>query len=1402
MPGASRPLPRWGLLVVVLVALVASLLQAPGLLVADTKLDLVVDPRGFLERASHLWSSLAPFGQTQNQAYGYFFPQGAFFVATDALAVPAWVAQRIWWAILFAAGFWGIIRVTEALGIGTRPSRIIAAAAYACSPRVLTTIGAISSETTPMMLAPWVLLPVILALDGRSRRPLWQLAAASAFAVACMGAINAVATAFGAAVAVVWWLAHRPDRRWWRFTAWWVPLGIVATAWWTVPLLMLGSVSPPFLDYIESAGTTTRWTSLVEVLRGTDSWTPFISPDRMAGAILVTQPVSVLATGLVAAAGLAGLALPSPARGRLVLVLVIGLVGIGVGYAGAWGSPISEIARTFLDGAGAPMRNVHKLEPLIRLPLAVGLAALLARAPLPGAVPRPVWRRAIAHPERAPIMAVATAVVLAVAVATSLVWTGKLAPRGAHGGIPDYWAQAAQWLASNSEGPETGLPSRALVVPAAPFGSQVWGLTRDEPLQPLATTPWGSRDIVPLIPPGGIRMLDSVQRLLVAGQPSAGLAPMLAAQGIRHVVLRNDIDPVTGQSVSPAIARQTLLGSPGLVEAETFGGPVGPRPPESDGGDDESITVASAGTRPRFPAIEIFEVVTDPSFPAGARTIPVADVPVVQGGPEVLLRLHERAHPDEAVPHVLSRDALAAGLPVGPITVTDTPVAREADFGRVDHQRSHALSRDDPRRTRNRVADYATEEPLVHAVPVGPSITVSSSAGDATQIGAVQPGAGPAAAVDGNDSTAWLSNSGEAAVGQWLQLDFEDPIEQAVLRITTSTAAAGPEVRFLEVRTENGSSTVHVPEAGDEVVAALPLGSTTWARITARSTEDGSLGGQFGIAELSVAAEGREVELGRVLDVPPAPAGATVTAWDLGQEHPQRLPCLDGPVQAICLPSLGRAAEEPGVLSRRITTDEEIEASARLFVRSRQSGGLEELLTGEDAPRGVGPTSIGDTRGSAFAAADGDPRTVWYAPATSSVAARDLPTVTVELPGEHEVTGVDVTLPRARVPAMPTALRVDTGESTTTVQVTAAQREQGSVSITVPAVTTDQVEVTILDWRETRTTEPFGLSSTVPPGIADIAVRSSDGVIGARDEAPRVIEIDCEDGPRLAVGEDTVRFSVTMTEAEARAGSMVEAIPCDSSVVQLGPGTSMVTVDPGEVLQVDGARLEIPAAPVGGSGSAMPVEATEWSPAHRVVEVDAASDELLVIPESRNTGWVAHGPDGTRLDPVTINGWQQGWVIPAGTTGSVTLSYPLDTGYRLALFGGLALLVPLGSVLLLRREDEGTDVPPSRAWRSRRLAMLGGLAAAALIAGVPGAVLYLLVAASAWGISRQWGPARASRGLAIGAGTAMALSAAVLSTGPWRSPSGYLGDDASTQALALVAVAAVVIAAWPTRRDP
>jgi arabinofuranan 3-O-arabinosyltransferase len=54
-------------------------LQAPGRLAADTKMDVVFEPWRFLGRALHLWNSSSDFGFLPNQYAGYLFPMGPFF---------------------------------------------------------------------------------------------------------------------------------------------------------------------------------------------------------------------------------------------------------------------------------------------------------------------------------------------------------------------------------------------------------------------------------------------------------------------------------------------------------------------------------------------------------------------------------------------------------------------------------------------------------------------------------------------------------------------------------------------------------------------------------------------------------------------------------------------------------------------------------------------------------------------------------------------------------------------------------------------------------------------------------------------------------------------------------------------------------------------------------------------------------------------------------------------------------------------------------------------------------------------------------------------------------------------------------------------------------------------------
>ena len=1399
--------------------------QSPGLTAPDTKLDLTANPLRFLARAATLWNSDLPFGQAQNQAYGYLFPHGTFFLIGHELGLPGWVTQRLWWALLLTAGCWGLLRVAEALGIGTRTSRLIAAAAFALSPRVLTTLGSISSETLPMMLAPWVLLPVILALSpnsspmrGPAPPPVRVLAARAGIALALMGAVNAVASLAACLPALIWWACHRPNRLWWRFTGWWALASALAVTWWVVALLSLGRVSPPFLDFIESSGVTTQWTSLTEVIRGTSAWTPFVAPNSTAAASLVTQPALVLATILVAAGGLAGLALRSmPARGRLVTMLVIGLVLLTAGYTGALGSPVAHQVQLFLDAAGAPLRNIHKLEPVIRIPIVLGLAHLLGRIPLPGSAARPVWVRSFAHPENDKRVAAGVVVLTALAVATSLAWTGRLTPPGAFTAIPDYWHQTADWLDEHNTGEHnTGSPTpgRVLVVPGAPFANQLWGNTHDEPLQVLGESPWGVRDSIPLTPPQTIRALDSVQRLMAAGRPSAGLADTLARQGISYVVVRNDLDPQDSRSARPLLVHRAIDGSPGLVKVAEFGEPVGPGTVEG--------FITDSGLRPMFGAIQVYRV--DPTGPtdAGAAVQPGAPyltdaaAPVrVAGGPESLLRIDERRRllrQSPLGPMLLLSDAHKAGLgtPAGDgVIVTDTPVNRETDYGRVDDHSSAVRAPGDRRTTFNRVPDYPVPgAPLVSGRWSGGRLSASSSSSDATTLPNVAPASGPVAAVDRDPATAWVSNALQPALGQWLQIDFDRPITNAALTLTPSATAVGAQVRKIQVSTTGGTTTVGFDEPGVPLTVALPYGETPWVRITAVGTDDGSSGVQFGITELSVTqydASGfaNPVDLRHTVVVPAPPAGSPVAAWDLGSELLGRDGCADSPDGVQCAASMSLAPEEPVTLSRTltvpVTTNGAMDVVPTVWVRARQGPRLADLVAAPGSSRATGDADLIDIAGSAYAAADGDPRTSWTA-SQSVVQYRSAPTLTLTLPRPEEVTALRITPSTSPVPTHPTLVAIDLGDGP---QVRTLDSGAGTQTVAVRPRVTGTVRISLLEWDDVIDRTALGFDQLKPPGLAEVTALGAGGTaLGAADAAvnrSRRVEVPCGQGPVLAVSGRFVQTSVSTTVAALLSGDPIPARACDPTPIALRPGDQELLISPGDAFITDGVQLSGPLADRLATAATSPADIAAWSADRREISLSrSATARILVVPESVNPGWTARTPDGATLTPIAVNGWQQGWVIPGGAAGPVTLSFTSNGVYRAGLTVGLALLpvlLALALVPALRRRAPGAAPRP---WSPRWAAGAGVLGAGALIGGAAG--LAIFGAALLTGYLLRHRQQLRDRLTLLAVPVGLITAGVLLSRYPWRSVDGYIGHSPWVQLPALIALGALCASLLTFRR--
>lgn len=1389
---------RW-LWLVGAIALALTFAQSPGRISPDTKLDLTANPLRFLARATNLWNSELPFGQAQNQAYGYLFPHGTFFLIGHALGVPGWITQRLWWALLLTVGFWGLLRVAEALGIGSPGSRVIAAAAFALSPRVLTTLGSISSETLPMMLAPWVLLPTILALRATGPRSVRALAAQAGVAVALMGAVNAIATVAGCLPAVIWWACHRPNRLWWRYTGWWLVALVLATLWWVVGLVMLRAISPPFLDFIESSGVTTQWSSLVEMLRGTDSWTPYVAPTATAGAPLVTGSAAVLGTCLVAAAGLAGLAGPTmPARGRLVTMLLVGVVLMAAGYSGGLGSPAAHAVQAFLDAGGAPLRNVHKLGSVIRIPIVLGVAQLLGRIPLPGSAPKSLWLSAFAHPERDKRVATAVVVLTALMVSTSLAWTGRLTPPGTFTAIPPYWQQTADWLTQHNTGSPT--PGRVLVAPGAPFATQVWGTSHDEPLQVLGASPWGVRDSIPLTPPQTIRALDSVQRLFAAGRPSLGLADTLARQGISYVVVRNDLDPDTSRSARPILVHRAVDGSPGLHKVAQFGAPVGPGTVAG--------FVADSGLRPRYPAVEVYRV--DAGGDAGTPYFVDTDrMARIDGGPEVLLRLDERRRllgQPPLGPALLTADARAAGLPLpagAGVTVTDTPVARETDYGRVDQHSSAIRAPGDARHTYNRVPDY----PVPGADPVlgawtGGRITVSSSASDSTAMPDVAPATSPAAAIDGDPATAWVSNSLQSAVGQWMQIDFDHPVTNAALTLTPSATAVGAQVRRILIETATGSTTLRFDQPGKPLAAALPYGETPWLRITAAGTDDGSPGVQFGITDLTVTqydASGfaHPVDLRHTVRVPGPPPGSPITRWELGPELPGRPGCARAPDSVRCAPSMELAPEEPVTFSRTLTVPAPTSVTPTVWVRPRQGPKLADLITEPNTTVAQGDSDTVDVLGSAYAATDDDPATAWTAP-QRVVQHKTPPTLTLTLPRPTQVAGVRLVPSRAALPAHPTMVAVNLGDGP---QVTAVKPGQAQTIPLKPRVT-DTVTISLLDWEDVIDRNALGFDQLKPPGLAEVAALGADGNPIAPADAgrnrAREVSVGCERGPVIAVAGRFVHTAIHTTVGALLDDQPVAAVPCERDPIALPAGQQELLISPGAQFVVDGAELSTPAA----AEAAQPVRVASWrgwGPDHREVAAGPSNtSRILVIPESINPGWVARTGTGARLTPIAVNGWQQGWLVPAGDPGVITLSFASNSLYRAGLAVGLALLPVLALLACWRTRKRGTHDPPARPWRPGVWAAVPALAAGAVIAGAAG----VAVLGAALGLRYALGGLRWARLGMAGSAGGLILAGAALSRQPWRSVDGYAGHAGYVQLLALISLAALTasVVAVPRRR--
>jgi arabinofuranan 3-O-arabinosyltransferase len=1313
--------------------------QSSGLIVADTKLDLAIAPLDFLARAAHLWDAEGAFGQLQNQAYGYLWPMGPFFALGSLLDIPGWVVQRLWTTLVLCVAFVGSARLARAMGVRSHLASILAGFAFALSPRMLTVIGPSSIEVWPSALAPWVLLPLVIGAERGSPR---RAAALSALAVAMVGGVNAAATFAVLPLGVVWLLtrAGGPRRR--SMLLWWPVMVLLGTLWWLVPLFTLGAYSPDFLDFIESAAVTTFPTTVFDALRGTSNWVAYVDPQSPAGLDLLTEPHLILNSGIVLGMGLAGITLRRAAHRRFLLIGVLtGLFLVTMGHLGAPRGIFAPEINDLLDAALAPLRNVHKFDPVVRLPLVIGLAfaveELVSRA-----------RESRRGPERT-YDPISTRVliglcVLAVAVTTSPFTLGRVtADDKAFAGIPGYWRDATAFLGDSAP------DGMALLVPGSSFATYVWGEPRDEPMQALASSPWAVRNAVPLVPAGNIRMLDRIEQQLSEGAGGPGLGDYLARAGITHLLVRNDLvrsDAVT----DPVLVHQAINDTPGLERVAVFGPDIGGEPFIVG---DLARALVSGGWQSSYPAIEIYKVADAVGRASGADA-----PPTVVAGPEDLLDVQESGLIGSG-PTVLAADVGDGDRPSGPLILTDGLRNVERNFGRLTDADSATLGGGSDPSLKASVLDYrlpdhdrwTTRARLQGAARV----TATSSAAGAATSGGARPGTLPYAAIDGDPSTSWVSAPLQREAQAW-RVDFERPVEATELAVTLGTSSGAEQLRL-----RSGEWRSETLEFNPGETRRIK-GPATLTRLVVEDAS-GQAGDQLDIAEVDVARARVRREL--VLPEVPREWGAP-DAILLRRLGDARTGCaeVDGGVR--CRPAATGSPEEPRGFTRVVTLAAEQDLEAALTVRPQGGPSLSRLIQGGQAVTvEASSTALSDPRASVTAAVDGDPGTTWLAPVNDIE-----PTIELSFLVPQQVRGLALSVDQSTAARRPEVLLMTWPGGRREVRLD----EDGAA--TFPAIRTKRLSLQVLQAEPVSDFDVDGSASDVPVGISEMLLPGVPFL--PLNPSTRRTDLRCGSGPDVVVDGRTVRTSVTVSPRELFDGDVVPARLCGTGTVHLGAGQTTVTVRRSDAFVPE--QLVLGSAPRERAGDV----ATTGDPVRPTVG-DVSSD-YVVMRENANPGWEA-AAGATRLEAQVFDGWRQGWRT-AGLHGFQARFAP-DSVYRAGLVSGLLMLVLLLVACVRSRRERSPwppAVPESTRWTAATLGTCAVLVL--LIAGWGG----LVAGALGWGVGAL---TRWFRPTWEGWGVALFLTPAVLAyvLDPWRSSS-WAGRSAWPHYVVVLTLAAV--ACW------
>lgn len=1276
-------------------ALVSQLLAQPGVLDADTKSYLYLDPLRFLGRSLSIWDPSQGLGTVTHQQIGYLWPMGPFFLATHLLGVPTWVAERLWVAALLTAAGWGVLFCCRVLGLAG-PGRLVAAACFMLSPYTLQYLGRIS-----VILLPWAGLGWMVGLTARAaRRGGWRDPALFALVTATVGSINATALLYVGLAPLLWLLfatfVAREVTLGQAWSAAW-RIGLLAglvSLWWVAGLWVEGAYGVDILKYSETVPAIASTSSANEVLRGLGYWYFYGSGTYgpwMSASVPFTQRLWLLAAsyGVPALALASGALVRFRARAFAVALVLVGTVLAVGAHPYAHPSLVGGWLKAFYlsSAVGLALRSTDRATPLVLLGLALclgaGTSALWDRAAARARSERRRlatlrrWTRRLGSRlprpslERWPVLGVASTLSvlgLLAAANPALFDGGTLADHYLMPPAPPRALRAAA-TALNREQPGT----RVLAEPGENFAAADWGDTVDPPWPALLSSkrPFVTRE---QIVKGSLATADLLYALDDPIQKDVvdprGIAPLLRLMSVGDLVVQNDLSYTRYGTPQPATLWSEFDPTPPGLGSPTGYGPPSPDPSMLP--DANEATLASAPGAPVPSPIEVFPVpdprpidraesLAEPVVVDGDATglAEAADTGLLAGAPTILYAGTLDEHP------ALLRTVLAEHPT---LVVTDSNKRRPFYWTTLQQNAGATLTATQPQPSTPGNAPLNLFPGLpARAQTVARNVGVASVTASNYGNGVLSyPEDQPAEALQDDPNTEWLVSGFIAPEGQWWQVTLDHPVRTDHIRILQPTNTGSPrhitEVTVTfdgrhPVRERLGPSSED-PATGGQLLV-FPTRTFTTLRITIDATNQGSSAATdqgtspVGLSEVRIGQVVDHRELVLPDDLLRAAGRASVDdrlVVIMQRERVEPIPPRRSPETTV-----DRAFYLP--TARTFS----LEGTATLSTELPEPA-LETLL-GEGGPGQVVALESsrlpGDPSDGATAALESQraalPRAVW---SPAFTAASEIGAwIQVDLPHPVSVDHLDLRIVADGLHSVPTVLRISSLSSSGAVLASRTVRlppladgpHQDSwtpVTVRFPALVGRRLRVTVVGLRAERTRDlTSGQRVIMPIGIAQL------GIAGVRTSPPRPqLPGTCQDN-LLRIDGRPFPVRVVGSSTAALEGRLMTVEPCgadDRHGITLGPGWHTLSTARGSLPGVDWNidQVVLDSAPGGGpepepSAAQIRPAPTPPAPQVRVRSASATTADLvvrgvqhpfwLVLGESIDAGWHASLSDGQSL---------------------------------------------------------------------------------------------------------------------------------------------------------------------------